>query len=138
MESPEHPLFEAVVRALGGAALGACLGVLLLGVGMLRAAIAFLSGARVSMDSVWPAFGLYVLGFAGGGAVMGALWPAQPVHGRQYLAGALGGMVVGAAVARIVDGPSAPWTLATGVFVTLFGGLLGLGFTRGFLGPPAA
>jgi hypothetical protein len=138
VEVTEHPLFEALVRSLLGAACGTCVGLLLLGVGALRAVLALLGGADVSMDGLWPELGIYVLGFAAGGAVMAALWPTQPVRARRYLAGAVGGIVVMAAVARMVDGPGITWTLSRGLFVAGVGSILALGFTRGLLGPPAA
>lgn len=131
MEAPENPIFEAVSRGLGGALLGACIGVVFLGVGLLRAVIAMARGTHVVMEGLWPEAGIYILGFVFGGAVMGALWPTQPTRGRQYLAGVLGGVVVVAFVARIVEGPVAAWTLGSYVMIAVLGSLFGMAFTWG-------
>jgi hypothetical protein len=135
---PEHPLFEAFVRGVGGAALGACVGAASLGIGLLRAAVAVIGGTHVQMDWLWPPAGLYVLGFAAGGPVMGALWPNQPGRARRYLAGAVGGMVTTGAIAQIADGPRALSSPSALIFVLVAGPLFGMAFTGGFLGPPAA
>jgi len=137
VDTPEHPLFEAVIRGVGGAGVGLLLGALFLGVGFLRAAVAVLGGTHVDTGGLWPAAGVYVLGFAAGGAVMGALWPFQPSRWRQYLAGVAGGVTVVAAVARIADGPTATWGLRTFIMIIGLGSLFGAAFTRGLRRPPA-
>jgi len=113
LENPESPLFEALVRGVGGAAVGLGVGVFCLLVGLLGAGVALLAGVHVGMDQIWPAAGVYVLGFAVGGAVMAALWPDEPRPVRQYVAGALGGIVTMSFVAAIAEKPHVTWAPRT-------------------------
>jgi hypothetical protein len=127
VNEPDQPIVEAFARAVLGAVMGLLFGLLCLGVGALRALVVLLRGRRVDLTGLWPDVAWYVLGLVAAGAVMGAVWPRQPVRWRQYLAGFLAGMTVFAVIARLTDGPVSAWQLHTYLMIvalgTLFGGV---------------
>jgi hypothetical protein len=137
VDQPESPLFEALMRGVGGAAIGIAIAILCLAIGAVRGVIVLLSGSRLDFRGLWPLLGLYVLGFAVGGAVTGVLWPSQPVRWRQYLAGMLGGVVVLSAIARAEEGPSVGWPLHVYVMIVGLGILFGGALVRGLRSGPA-
>jgi hypothetical protein len=125
------------MRGVGGAAIGIAIAILCLAIGAVRGVIVLLSGSRLDLRGLWPLLGLYVLGFAVGGAVTGVLWPSQPVRWRQYLAGMLGGVVVLSAIARAEEGPSVGWPLHVYVMIVGLGILFGGALVRGLRSGPA-
>ena len=118
-------LAAAARRAAGGAALGALLAVFLLAVGLVRVAIARLSGRRVAMDGFEFGAALYALGFAAAGAVVGALWPLRRSLLGRYALGVIGATVVAAFIARAADGPVSGWGGAQYVTIGIMGVIFG-------------
>jgi hypothetical protein len=130
MDTSEHPWFEVLIRAIGGAGLGMAFGVLLLGFSLFHAAVVRLSGTPVDMTGFWPGAIIYVFGFTVGGALMGALWPVRPSPWRQYVAGIAGGVAVMARAARIVEGPVATWGHGAYIAIAVVGALFGAAIIR--------
>jgi hypothetical protein len=108
------------LKRIGLCALGgALLGVLLLGIGLIRALVAIVAGRHVSFEGVWPELGWYVAAFAAAGIVGGLLWSL-----RGNRAGRFTIVIVGAAAA--VGGISiaeygAPWQWSHDSVVTWIG-----------------
>ncbi len=88
-------------NVLLGAALGALLGVALIGVGLLRAGLVLLSGAKVTPPSSQDVKVLtfYVGGFSGAGAIVGTARSLLPKTAALVIGCLLGGVVVVLAIA---------------------------------------
>src|SRR5690242_11373332 len=80
------------------------MGVILIAVGLIRAAFALLAGHSVSTEGARDLIGaaLYVGGFAAAGGVLGALWPLRRSFLGRFLLGYLGAGLVSAVCGVIV------------------------------------
>ena len=126
----------SLLKRMGFGALGgAVLGVLFLGLGLIRALFALVTGHHVSFDGLWPELAWYVGGFALAGVLGGLLWSLRGTRvGRFTIA------IVGAAAvvgALFVPDEGAPWRWHTDTvvmwltFTVVFGLAGGFGLERG-------
>ena len=124
-------------RTALGAALGSGAGVLLVSVGLVRAAALLLGGGRLEPVEARDLRGLafYVGGFGTGGALFGALRPVLRGRAGVYTGCMLVGVVVMLAIALGDKGSLAAldavdWVVLPGMGV-LFGCAAAYGWTRG-------
>jgi hypothetical protein len=79
-----------VAATIRGAILGAVIGVLMLAIGMVRAALAHVP---ISVRELTPML-VYVVAFAAAGAVVGALHRLLGTRGGRFLVGAVAGAIL--------------------------------------------
>ena len=93
---PRHPHSSFPRRVALGAALGVAAGTLLVGVGLLRAALFLLGGGRIAAPEAAELrmLAFYVGGFGAGGALIGALRPLLRGTAGAYVGCMLAGVVV--------------------------------------------
>jgi len=119
-------------RAARGAIAGAALGAVFLAVGLVRGATYLVSGGHIAQlsQSDGRVMAYYAGGFTIAGTLLGAAWPL--FRGRDYLALALGGAVVGAAIVLGKAGTAPPkmsqWIIGIGVGA-------GIGWAAGWRNP---
>lgn len=87
-------------RATRGAAAGALLAAIAIGVGVIRGALFLLTGGKMALPDLATvrAVAAYATGFTVAGAVVGAVLPYLRTGFSQYAGFALGGAIVGAAL----------------------------------------
>jgi cation transport ATPase len=92
-------------RILLGAGAGAVLGVVLLSVGLIRAAVALIAGNRLNW-SEWASgaavAAVYCGAFALAGAVLGWLWPRRRSRAGAYALGYIGSGIVAIMIGLMV------------------------------------
>jgi hypothetical protein len=126
-------------RALRNLAVGAGLGVatalLFIGVGIIRAVVAVISGARVAPPTSHDARILlfYVGGFAVAGAFLGVLLPYLHAKSLKYLGFAAGGVVVMLAIAAGDQGGLGALDRVDWIALPILGAILGLAAGFGYL-----
>ena len=121
-------------RLLRGAFGGACLAGFALGVGLLRAVYARLSGIEVSFDLEHVrVLAAYIAGFVVAGTLVSVLLPALRRKRSKRAVFALAGMIVAGAVVIGMKG-LAVWTAPDWVAVLGLGPFFGLAVASGFLG----
>ena len=115
--------------------VGAALGAVFLVIGLIRAAIVLVTGAKVQFAGFLIGAAWYVLGFASAGALVGLLWPLSRVRPLRYLLGIVAACCVVGAITISDDG--APWLWSHDTFIMwmglsgAFGLAAGVGIDRG-------
>ena len=130
VEPPSSPLWS---RILAGGIAGGLVGVVLLGIGMLRAAIVYLSGQRLSWPEVREAIVialLYCGAFALAGAAVSALWPLRRNRAGAYALGYIGAGIVSSIIGVIVmwikeDRDPVAYLFTVGIMTLIFGSVFG-------------
>jgi hypothetical protein len=140
--TPSEQQAPLAIRVLAGAGIGALAGLLLIGVGLLRALVHLLGGGRLQALSMSDlrTFVFYVGGFALGGAVFGALRPAlrgtRGIYVGCMIAGAI--VMLALAVSDVKPGEALGlmYWLVLIIAGAIFGAAVAFGWTRarGMLG----
>ena len=124
-------LAQSILR---GMSLGLIVGILLIGVGIVRGAIFMLSGghlAQVSAADLRAAI-YYLAGFSLAGAIAGAVLPSVRTRMASYLTFATGGIVVMLAIAASDKGGLTGQRAIDWLFLIPLGALLGVAFGYGW------
>jgi uncharacterized membrane protein len=127
------PIDDTIERAARGAVFGLVLGVMMTGVGLLRAGSAALLTRHVSSGTGQGLGGVagYVGAFAAAGAILGMLWPLKRSKVGAFVLGYLGAGIVCSAVGYLseIREPHWNWTeflVLAGIMTVVVGTAAGI------------
>ena len=127
-------------RITSGALVGAAVGALCIGVGVLRILLATASGrhvAPITSDDL-KGLALYVGAFTVAGMLVTAIWPSLRTRPAKYVGFSLGGIVVTVAILAFEKGGFAAADGVDWTVTVLLGILFGCAFAYGYTRDPAA